>query len=88
MHLLIPNLHYPVPIDPGPQQAPSGPLFDVRIPTNDPRALALTPGMEVTMVDDDGQEQLIVLGRGWSTQAKGSVMRIPYTQAVSVPTAH
>ena len=80
MHLLVPDLAYPVPVDQSPLVgAQHETSIDVRIPPNDPRALALVPGMHVTMVNDEDHEQLIVLGKAWTTIHRGSVMRIPYS---------
>ena len=87
MHLLVPNLPYPIPVDDDQVASRRDPTINVRIPTNDPRALALVPGMLVTLVSDDDDERLIVLGRGWTTHNKGSVMRIPYSQPVPEPVA-
>ncbi len=81
MYLLVPNLPYPLPVDC--EQIGTSlheATIDVRIPPNDPRAMALIPGMQVTLASDDGDEHLIALGRGWTTQSKGSIMRIPYSQ--------
>lgn len=80
MHLLVPDLPYPLPIDHGPFVGlQSGSTIDVRMLPNDPRVRALMPGSCVTMVNDEDQESLIVLGKGWNTTFKGSVLRIPYS---------
>lgn len=89
MHLLVPNLHYPMPVNCDADACDAcdaivasrrEATINVRISPHDLRALALVPGMQVTLVDDDGDEQLIALGRGWTTQGRGTVMRIPYSQ--------
>lgn len=89
MHLLVPYLPYPVPIDHSPliglQRETT---IDLRIPFNDPRALALVPGMQVTMVNDNDEEQLVILGKGWITIHKKSVMRIPYVDVPVEQTVH
>lgn len=84
MHLLVPYLPYPVPIVPSPLVGlQRETTIDLKIPFNDPRARALVPGMQVTMVNDEDHEQLVILGKGWITIHKDSVMRIPYSD---VPT--
>lgn len=88
MYLLVPDLAYPVPFDSSPSFKTDSShhhdsTIDVHILPNDPRALALMPGIRVTMVDDEDQEQLIILGKGWSTSQPGSVLRIPYSDATA-----
>ena len=81
MHLLVPDLPHQVPVTTAADSKPAAPAIDVRLPVNDPRGLALVPGMMVTLVSDDGRQIAIVLGDGWTSHTKGSVMRIPYTRA-------
>lgn len=81
MHLLVPDLPYQVPASTAADSKPAAPAIDVRLPGNDPRGLALVPGMRVTLVSDDGRQIGIVLGDGWTSHTKGSVMRIPYSRA-------
>lgn len=86
MFLIIPNLAYQIPACMAPDNALTpGPMLDVRLPANDPRGLSLTPKMRVTLVHDDGRTCAIVLGSGWTTHHKGSVMRIPYTETTATP---
>ena len=80
MHLLVPDLHYPLPIDHGPMVGSQrAATIDVHMLPDDPRIRALIPGIRVTMVNDEDQECLIVLGQGWNTIYEGSVLRIPYS---------
>lgn len=81
MHLLVPDLPHTVPASRAVDSKPAALAIDVRLPVNDPRGLPLVPGMRVTLVEDDGRELGIVLGDGWTSHAKGSVMRIPYARA-------
>ncbi len=82
MFLIVPNLAYQIPATAAPGDQDLGPRIDVEIPANDPRGLSLTPKMRITLVSDDGQSVPIVLGSGWTIHQKGSVMRIPYTEAI------
>ena len=81
MHLLVPDLPHQVPVSTAADSKPSALAIDVRLPVNDPRGLPLVPGMRVTLVNDDGRQVGIVLGNGWTSHTKGSVMRIPYARA-------
>ena len=80
MHLIVPDLPHPVPAAAASDSKPTSLAIDVRLPVNDPRGLALVPGMRVILVADDGRHVGIVLGYGWTSHAKGSVMRIPYSR--------
>lgn len=81
MHLLVTDLPHQVPASASVDSKPNAPAIDVRLPVNDPRGLPLVPGMRVTLVNDDGRQVGIVLGDGWTSHTKGSVMRIPYVRA-------
>ena len=78
MHLIVPDVPYNVPAARASGSKADALAIDVRLPVNDPRGLSLVPGMRVTLVSDDGRKLAIMLGDGWTSHHKGSILRIPY----------
>lgn len=78
--IAIPVLSYAAPDD------PHGEAIVVRVPSNDPRAIGIVPGMEGDLEFDDGRHQRIRIGKRWRTVNKGENLRIAVcSEAVVVP---
>lgn len=55
---------------------PHGEAIVVRVPSNDPRALGIVPGMEGDLEFDDGRHRRIRIGKRWRTVHQGQDLRI------------
>ena len=90
MRLSIPSFRIAIPVlSYAPVDDPHGEAIVVRVPSNDPRAIGIVPGMEGDLEFDDGRHQRIRIGKRWRTVHKGEHLRIAVcTEAVAAPVAH